>query len=48
MTKGPAFVDEFEVVEARERPTAFGVNRKLYWQVAPGATPPAQFCPALN
>ena len=39
---GPPSVALVEVVV--DKPTCVGVNRKLYWQAAPGATPPAQFC----
>ncbi len=41
MLNGPALVDELEVVV--NAPAAAGVKVKKYWQLPPGATPPAQF-----
>ena len=46
MTKGPALVEEFDVVV--KTPADVGVKRNVYWQLAPGATPAAQFCVAVN
>jgi hypothetical protein len=46
IVKRPAFVDELEV--AVKAPTASGVKLKMYWQLAPGATPPVQFWDPWN
>jgi len=46
MTMLPALVEELDVVV--NVPAAVGLKVKEYLQLAPGATPPAQFCDAPN
>ena len=45
MENEPALVLELEMADGL--PIAVGAKRKMYWQLAPGATPPAQVCKAL-